>query len=245
MSFVEGGGRFGNQVIRYLATSFLAKAHNLKVEYSSSSGTVDRLKALGIELWSGERAYPSTYPVTEDTYFSVLNAPHFGMNIDLNSQYYQTEPITNLIQTYLDSPEQKEAIRAANPFRERYGTNEDVFVHLRLDDTQIWALPLQYYIDCIRSVSFSTLYLSTDSPDHAYLHAIKEAYPSAVLLSYDEVKTMQFGSTCKTVILSHGSFSAVIGYLSFDSTVYYRNAPVPWAPLGLFSGKGWIGIDPA
>jgi hypothetical protein len=46
-------------------------------------------------------------------------------------------------------------------------------------------------------------------------------YPSAKLINFDEINTFQFASTCKNIILSHGSFSAVIGYLSFCSNVYY------------------------
>jgi len=33
---------------------------------------------------------------------------------------------------------------------------------------------------------------------------------------------MLFASTCKYVVLSYGSFSAIIGYLSFFSHVYYK-----------------------
>ena len=38
----------------------------------------------------------------------------------------------------------------------------------------------------------------------------------------DLLKIIQFGSTCKYVILSYGSFSAFIGYISFFSKVYYK-----------------------
>ena len=48
-----------------------------------------------------------------------------------------------------------------------------------------------------------------------------EKYPKAIIIDYDEIKTIQFASTCKNIILSHGSFSAVIGYLSFFSNVNY------------------------
>ena len=35
-------------------------------------------------------------------------------------------------------------------------------------------------------------------------------------------KIIQFGSTAKHVVLSYGSFSAMIGYLSYDSFVYFH-----------------------
>ena len=36
------------------------------------------------------------------------------------------------------------------------------------------------------------------------------------------VEIFKFGSTCKYVVLSYGTFSALIGYISFFSTVYYK-----------------------
>ena len=44
-------------------------------------------------------------------------------------------------------------------------------------------------------------------------------YPETKIINYDPVKTIHFGSTCKNIILSHGSFSAFIGYIAFFSTV--------------------------
>ena len=58
------------------------------------------------------------------------------------------------------------------------------------------------------------------------------------LINYNEIDTIHFGSTCKNVILSHGSFSAIIGYMAFYSNVYcYKNNT--WCP-NIFIDKGFI-----
>jgi len=46
----------------------------------------------------------------------------------------------------------------------------------------------------------------------------------------NEVQTMQFGSTCKHIVLSKGTFSWWIGVLSFDSNVWFpENKNIkPW-----------------
>jgi len=44
------------------------------------------------------------------------------------------------------------------------------------------------------------------------------------------------------IVLSHGSFSAMIGYLSFFSNIYYPNYKPLWCPLEMFTNKGWNGI---
>jgi hypothetical protein len=50
---------------------------------------------------------------------------------------------------------------------------------------------------------------------------IQQLYPKCKILNCDEINTIHFGSTCKHIILSHGSFSAMIGYFSFFSNIYY------------------------
>lgn len=68
---------------------------------------------------------------------------------------------------------------------------------------------------------FDKLYISTDDKNNSMIEQLLNVYPNAELFLCDEITTIQFASTCKNVILSHGSFSAIIGYLAFFSDVYY------------------------
>jgi hypothetical protein len=68
---------------------------------------------------------------------------------------------------------------------------------------------------------FDKIYIATDDPNHPIIIAIQNKYRETTLIEYGIIQTIQFASTCKYIILSHGSFSAVIGYLSFFSDVYY------------------------
>jgi hypothetical protein len=76
---------------------------------------------------------------------------------------------------------------------------------------------IKYYINAIKNIIFDNLYISTDDKNHSIIIQLLELYPSSQLINYDEITTIQFANTCKHIILSHGSFSAVIGYLSFFS----------------------------
>ena len=61
------------------------------------------------------------------------------------------------------------------------------------------------------------------------------------IIDYNEQLTIQFATTCKNIILSHGSFSAIIGYLSFYSTIYYPEYEINKIWFGdMFSIDGWI-----
>jgi hypothetical protein len=90
-------------------------------------------------------------------------------------------------------------------------------------------------------LKFDKLYISSDSPNHPIVCELLQTYIGSNIINLDEIETLQFGSTCKYVVLSHGSFSAVIGYLSFFSDVYYPDyslAPRNWHG-DMFSIPGW------
>jgi hypothetical protein len=140
--------------------------------------------------------------------------------------YIQNELKTNIIKS--------------NNFRERYNNNNDCFVHIRLGDTIQWNPGIDYYLNTLKKITFENLYISTDSRNHQIINKIVDEYPNAQVIEYNEVNTIHFGSTCKYVILSHGSFSAIIGYLSFFSSVYYpeyENGKIWYGDM--FSIDGW------
>lgn len=64
------------------------------------------------------------------------------------------------------------------------------------------------------------------------------------MIDYNEILTLQYASTCKNIILSHGTFSAIIGYLSFYSNVYYPEYDYNNMWFGdIFSINGWNKIS--
>jgi len=210
-------GRLGNQIIRNLAVSLIAEKYNLKVEYHNK----DLINKLGIELFSGSNTYTNTIFLTDDNYFFIYDCPNLHYNLDPNVHYFQSKVISNFINWHLNKDIVKSNIIKNNKFKERYNNNNDLFVHVRLTDAAQWNPGIKYYFNMIATINFDNLYVSTDDKNHDITQMILQAYPSAQLIDYDEINTIQFGSTCKNVLLSHGSFSAVIGYLSFFSKIYY------------------------
>lgn len=211
-------GRFGNQIIRNLAVSFIAEKHDLYVDYASHSLITHQL---GIPLYVGKHAYDHSIRLTDDNYFSVYQNPSIKSNLYPNENYFQTRDIMHLIYTHLRSRPIREGIIEKNPFKLRYQKNNDLCVHIRLTDVAHHNPGLQYYLKTIGSISFDQLFLATDDKDHPIVKEIKRVYPNAIFLDTDLVGIIQFASTCKHVVLSHGSFSAMIGYLAFFSNVHY------------------------
>ena len=69
---------------------------------------------------------------------------------------------------------------------------------------------------------YDNLYIATDSPGHEIIAMLRKKLPKLNIYDTNLPDIMLFGSTCKYVVLSYGSFSAVIGYLSFFSHVFFK-----------------------
>lgn len=209
-------GRMGNQIIRNLAVSFIAEKNDLFVNYANK----ESIEKLGIDLFVGEKTFNKTSMLTDNNYFDIYNSK-LEENLNPNNHYFQTNQIMSLIYNHLHSEKVKSNIISKNPFNERYNTNNDCLVHIRLTDTAHWNPGINYYLNTIKNIKFDNLYITTDDKNHEFIHIIKKYYPSAKIIDYDEITTFQFASTFKNIVLSHGSFSAMIGYLAFFSNIFY------------------------
>ena len=227
-------GRLGNQIIRNLAVSLIAKKYNLKVNYFNK----DIIEQLGIELFSGDNVYNTIEILNDSNYFSIYNCDNLNYNLDPNDNYFQTKEITNYLYLYINNI--KSNIIEKNVFKSRYNTNNDLFIHVRLTDVSHLNPGIYYYTNTIESIKFDNIYISTDDESDCIIKTLLQ-HPKSKLIKYDEINTIQFGSTCKHIILSHGSFSAVIGYLSFFSDVYYPEYEENKIWYGdMFSINSWI-----
>lgn len=241
-------GRFANQVIRNLAVSLIAQKHNLLVKYCNYT----KFNELGIHLFCGSKTFNTTKLLTgcnlvftgdnpDYNYFEILNANVLNHNLNPNPHYFQTKDICNLIYKHLHN-DHKVNIINANQFKDRYENNNDCFIHVRLTDAANFNLGFSYYDKVLSTIAYSQLYLATDEDNHEIIKQIMDKYPSAKILSYNEVDTIKFGSTCKNIILSHGSFSAFVGYIAFYSSIYYAKYKYNWHG-DMFSIPGWNMID--
>ena len=234
---IYGGGRLGNQIIRNIAVSIIAEKYNLCANYSSN----DLINNLGIKLFNGSNVYSTTQALHNDNYFDIYNCGNLTFNLDANHDFFQTKDITRFVYNYLHSEKIKTNIIEKNPFKPRYNSNNDLFIHIRLTDVAKINPGIDYYVNTINKIQFDNLYISTDEQTHTIVTTLLQLYPSAKIIDYDEINTFQYASTCKNIILSHGTFSAVIGYLSFFSNIYYPEfLPEKLWHGDVFSINGWI-----
>ena len=227
-------GRLGNQIIRNLAVSLIAEKYNLKVDYFNK----ELIDKLGIDLFIGENVHDDMNDLNDDNYFTIYNGDSLNYNLNPNEAYFQTKDISNFLYKYLQTDPVKSSIIEKNPFNNE---NNNLFIHVRLTDVARFNPGVKYYSNTIDNINYDNLYISTDDKNHNIIKKLLKLYPDANLVNYDEITTIQFASTCKHIILSHGSFSAIIGYLSFFSTVYYPEYDLDKIWYGdMFSINNWI-----
>ena len=237
-------GRLCNQVIRNLALSILAEKYDLYVEYSNYDNINNKL---GIELFIGNQKYDKTVRINDNNYMNYFNNDiKNDANFEFMRNYFQTEEITTILHKHLTN--KMKNIIDKNPYKERYINNNDVFLHIRLGHdpegpAKRFNVGIDYYIHCINSLKYDNIYIGSDNFNDELIKKLKTLYPSIIFIEKNPIETIQFGSTCKNIILSHGSFSAVIGYLGFFSNVFFMNKEPKWCPLGLFTNKGFTSIN--
>lgn len=154
--------------------------------------------------------------LTDDNYISILDSSFIQFNIR-SSGYFQTKYISDKIHEYLNDIDNMNTIMNRNPYKLRYNSNNDCFVHIRLGDVAKYNPGVEYYYSIIFTLSYEQLYISTDSPTHHIIKSLKNHFPESVLHNNTLPNIILFGSTCKYVILSYGTFSAIIGYIAYYS----------------------------
>jgi hypothetical protein len=191
------------------------------------------MKELGIPLFSGKNIYSSNYKFSQINKFD--NIKEINYNLETNG-FFQHFPNITYIYNYLQI--HKKNIINKNPWKERFSNNKDLFIHLRAGDIKKYMLDTSYYQHCIEKTKYENIYLATDNKSHETVKNLINQYPNIKLVDKSPVKTIQFGCTCTNIILSHGTFSAMIGYLAyFSENIYYYNKQPGWCPIDLFQEK--------
>jgi len=215
-STVNLAGRLGNHIIRNILVSIIAEKNNLYVEYSY----YNEIKSIGINLFIGDLKYNNYIVLINSNLLYYINSDNIKSNLFIND-WFQSNEISNYLYNYLQQENIKKNIINNNIFNERYNNNNDVFIHIRLGDIEQYNPGFKYYDKILSSINFTNGYIGSDSFDHEICQNIIKKYSNISLFDNNEINTIKFASTCKHVILSHGSFSAIIGYLSFFSEIYY------------------------
>lgn len=237
---VKHHSRFCNCFLRNLCVSISAERGNLKATYDH----YDEIMELGVPLFSGELTHAHTVIFDDELFEKVVNNELLvNANLNANECYFQKTATIKYLYNYLRSPSIKAGVIEKNPFREKYDES-NCFIHVRLGDVVHHNPGFEYYDKVLSSadLKYDKLYISSDSPDHEICKKIIDKY-GAIVINETPIKTIQFASTCRYLILSNGSFSSVIGYLAYSAeAIFYPEIKRPWHG-DLFCIPDWICVE--
>jgi hypothetical protein len=230
-------GRTGNHILMYLMAQYIAEKHNLSfdVRFYDYEGMKH---CFDITVYSGTNKYDNEIEITDDNVIDFLKCNALNSNVALKGFFQSPEILGNshIKESY------KKYIRP-----KQIDTASDLFVHVRLGDIlNRHSLPYEYYRDSIRKVNFNSGIIASDSPQHEIVQKLKSEFGLNILLA-SPTDTIYYGSQCKNLVLSAGTFSFLSGFYSTNSNVFYIDNPtmleyfgIPsWGPdiFSIFKGQ--------
>jgi hypothetical protein len=234
--------RLGNKFFMNMAISFLSKKYKQRAEYAMEP----ELNRLGIDFHKETNPRFIDEPVVEiyDTNFmNYIQGPERVLAIDFQKDTYcQKSEFCQMLQLHFANEALRTKIRDANPWIKRIGNNHDVFVHVRIGDVAHYTPSLSYYEKALSNITYEKGYIASDSPNHPLINTLCQKY-GLIKVMEDQVGTIQFGSTCDKMILSHGTYSWLIAFLNFDSkSVQYPKIKTKWHG-DIFIFPEWSEVD--
>jgi hypothetical protein len=234
-------GRLGNIFFVNMCLHFLSLKYNLKCNYKFSK----KFEKMGISFHCGEKTYGKNLLITESNYLSILDSTDYEPSniIIYNKVWFQSELFCLQIKKYFDKKVNKDKVIMNNVFKKRYNDNNDLFIHVRLGDIiNKTDFLLPYYEKMLNNIYYNKGYISSDSINSEFCKNLIKKYKLEVI-DLKEIETIMFGSTCKHIVLSGGTFSWLIGFFAFYAhDIYYPKIEKRWFGK-IFNFSNWICVS--
>lgn len=231
MITISRNGRLGNAMFRNCAASILSRKFNIKVE---EYVMFVQLQALRPKFYTeGAKAYDNEIDVRYKNFFETLqqNSIDYGLNLLCPCQSKE------FVLTY------KEEILDQFDLQYNKQHKDDLFVHVRLGDCiKLDRVPsLDYYTKAIEQTQFDKGYISSDTPSHEIIKYLISRF-NLTLYENKPAETINFAKDFGNIVLSNGTFSWWIGFLSQSKSIFYPKGGPKWCG-DIFVFDEWNSIE--
>jgi len=216
MVSIKYDGRLGNNLIQYLAAFFFAKKHNLKLNSSS-------------EMWGNffkENNINSGRIGSDFLEINDSNFIDFLEKKEVEDKHYYFNGFFQK-KEFLQNNENK--IKGLLNIGHTQINKDLVFLHYRIGDIQNdrRMLPVEYYEEALSNMNFNGGYISSDSINHKFcIHLIKKY--NLIPINMNPSQVIDFGKNFNNIVLSEGTFSWWIGFLSQAETIICNKRDFFW-----------------
>ena len=220
-------GRFGNILLQNIGISILSKRFDMRVH-----NYLDKEKCgiLGCNFHVGSKSFENFVNYYDKDLVGLLKKDTIETGILFDGNFQTKGFVTEF----------KEDILSHFKFEEEFFENR-VFVHVRLSDVSHLNPGINYYRKALKSINFESGFISTDSPEHEIIKKLTDEFGLTVYKN-NEVETIKFARKFENIILSKGTFSWWIGFLSKYNRVLYPLDNKPWHG-NIFVFEDWQGIE--
>jgi hypothetical protein len=221
-------GRLSNNIIQFIAGYFLSKKKNTTlhlqfpdffIKNNDSNATFHEIIIKHIYFDDFEKS--DFIRITDDNFMEVYK------NEDIHYENYLLEGFFQN-KTFLEPI--REDVKKLLEIEYSNRNSDDVFVHYRLGDVDGTekTLPLEYFIEALDILGSDGGFLSSDSLDHPNCKYLIDNY-NLIPVNFTPWDTIVFAKDFNNIVLSEGTFSALIGFLSKASKIVCNNRELKWA----------------
>lgn len=216
---VQYAGRLGNNMIQYAAAHLFACKTG--IELDRNFARLDFIKKFNIRVPQG-RVFKESIDINQSNYFQYLNNTNENIGYNITG-YHQTSEFLCDHRDFILNLYKCEVSRNGI-------SSNDCFIHARIGDLlnsrfrkMAYFKPdyLEQQLQTTRA-AFNTVYISSDTIDYPPLVKLINKYELTVYQS-GTLDTILFAKNFDNLILSAGSFSYWMAYLSESTNVVVYN----------------------
>lgn len=225
-------GRLGNNLFQYAAAYIFAQKFGFALSTAPPNSIFKLPTTTGIK--KSDSHSQETIEVGDENFMTLLRQDNVK---NANYKFKGFYQIKDFVLEYEDE------IRGMFSLDHQEKNPSDVFVAYRIGDivNLRQMLPIQYYQEALTKIGTKSGYITSDSPDHPN---VKELSRQFNLKIYEDTadKTIDFAKDFDNLVLSEGSYSWWIGFLSKAKNVYYNDRERFWHG-DIFVLPDWIPLS--
>jgi hypothetical protein len=201
-------GRLGNNIFQNVVASIFSKKYNLQVKKYIREAECNEV---GCIFNKGEKIYThEEVSVTDRNFLSILRQKKVDYKLYVDG-FFQT---TRFVLDYREEILSNFNLTYENP------ENNDLFVHVRLGDLSAINAGIKYYSTAIESIKYNKGFISSDDFNHETVRTLITKYNLTPYYG-SPASTINFAKNFNNLVLSLGTFSWWIGFLSKARRVIY------------------------